>query len=484
MTYTWSKSLNATFKASADLSAASADRGVGSRFSYDATEPRGKRKAPRIYQGSEDVVLDSGRRQKLIANGRDLARNFSIAAWMVRRHLDYIASFDFHARTTDRGFNREVNAFIERWSKKENSDSAGRHDLDTFTRITEICRVIDGDVGHVKMADGTIAGIESDRIRDPLELGTKNGERWVQGVLCDDRERAKEYAIWYREKGTLKYDRKVSAENMTLVGYYERFCQVRGVSPLSTALNPLRDVYENFDLALAKAKVSQLFALAVYRKATDPLVEGAPDPPLEEGEEATSETRYKFDFSKGPIFTELDDGDDLKVVESAQPSTQFQSFTELVLQVALKALDIPFSFYNESFTNFFGSRAAWLHYQRSCKPKRSGLQSNLTNLTAWRLGLAIIDGDLTLPSGWSFDDLKFAWVPTGMPWWDPGKEINGDLAAVGGGLDYPQRIVVERGKGNWYDNIDHIADAMEYAKEKGVPLSFATNWPTEVNVGT
>lgn len=482
MTYSWSGSPDATFAAQPNLSHA---HNRVSRFGYDATEPRGKRKAPRIYQGSEDMILDSGRRQKLIANGRDMARNFAIAAWMVRRHLDYIASFEFHARTKDRGFNREVATFIEHWSMKDNCDAAGRHDLETLTRLTEICRVIDGDVAHVKMSDGTIMGIESDRIRDPQGSTDASGtDRWVQGVLVDARGKAKRYGVWHRDKGSLKFDRQVSADNLSLIGYYERFCQIRGISPLSTALNPLRDVYENFDLALAKAKVTQLFALAVYRQATDPLIEPSPDPPLGIGEDPTDDTRYKFDFSKGPIFTELDPGDDLKVVESAQPSTQFQSFTELVLQVALKALDIPFSFYNESFTNFFGSRAAWLHYQRSCKPKRSGLQANLTHHTAWRLGLAVADGELTLPSGWEFSDLKFLWVPTGMPWWDPAKEINGDLAAIGGGLDYPQRITVERGKGNWYDNVDHIADAMEYAREKGVPLSFAANWPTTVEVGS
>jgi len=99
------------------------------------------------------------------------------------------------------------------------------------------------------------------------------------------------------------------------------------------------------------------------------------------------------------------------------------------------------------------------------------------------LGLAIADGELTLPSGWDAEDVTFQWVPTGMPWWDPGKEINGDLAAVGGALDYPQRIVKERGRGNWYDNVDQIADAIEYAKEKGVPLSFMPNWPAVVEVG-
>ncbi len=58
----------------------------------------------------------------------------------------------------------------------------------------------------------------------------------------------------------------------------------------------------------------------------------------------TSQTQV-FDF---------DVGDKAEFLESQQPSDQFRAYTQLVSMMALKALDIPYSFYDESFTNYSG----------------------------------------------------------------------------------------------------------------------------------
>jgi capsid protein len=438
------------------------------KFGYDATEARGKRKTAPQYTTSEDQILDSSKRKKLTSNARDLARNFSIASWMIRRHLDYTTSFDFHCRTTDKAFNTQVELFVEKWSKRWNFDRAARHSRARFIRMAEIRRVIDGDIGFHKLTSGHLQGIESDRIANPA--GQMASEEWIHGVRLDDGGRARAYAIWKRTKHGLKFESTIPSSRMELLGYFDRFDQVRGISPIAAALNPLRDVYENFDLALLKAKVSQYLAMIFYTDSTDGI--GEHTYTGDESDDPPARNKYEVDFGKGPVKLELDPGDRAEFLDVNHPSSEFQQFTELVIQVALKALDIPFSFYNESFTNFFGSRAAWLHYQRSCKSKTADIEELLDELTYWRLTLAILDGELTLPRGMTLGDLWWEWVPTGMPWWDPAKEINGDLLAIGAGLDNPQRITKERGRGDWYDNVDRISEAIAYAQEKGVPLSF------------
>jgi len=57
-------------------------------FGYDATEDKGRRKAPYALLRSEDDELPRARREQAITLGRDIRRNFSIAAWAIRRHLD------------------------------------------------------------------------------------------------------------------------------------------------------------------------------------------------------------------------------------------------------------------------------------------------------------------------------------------------------------------------------------------------------------
>ena len=142
------------------------------------------------------------------------------------------------------------------------------------------------------------------------------------------------------------------------------------------------------------------------------------------------------------------------------------------MQVALKSLDIPFSFYDESHTNFFGSRAAWLHYERSCKDKRDDQIEMRRNYTQWKLQNWIASGRLVLPVSMRQTDIHFEWVPGGMAWWDPSKEINGHIAAIKAGLDTPQRICRATGT-DYYDNVDAISKALQYASEKGVPVEFA-----------
>ena len=69
-------------------------------------------------------------------------------------------------------------------------------------------------------------------------------------------------------------------------------------------------------------------------------------------------------------------------------------------------------------------------------------------------------------------DVPFEWVSRGMPWWDPAKEIKGDLLAIGAGLDNPYRVCKERGRGEFEDNISQIAKAQQFAETLGVTLSF------------
>jgi capsid protein len=446
------------------------------QLTYDAVEQRGRRKSPGIDSRSEDLILDSARRGKLQATAFDIGRNFSIAKWMIRRHLDYVASFGFHSRSGNDAFDEQVESKMGRWFAKDNCDRAGRHPFWRIVRLLELLRTTAGDVGVIKLADGRLQQIESDRIRNPSGL-TFDGVRqeWVHGIKLDTAGKALAYAIHSRRPyGGFEYERTIPADNFILHGHFDRVDQVRGISPITSALNPLRDVYENFDYALAKAKVTQLFAMAFTRGASEDVAGADNVTATEETDEnGNTSTRYEVDFGKGPVKLELEPGDDAKFLQSNEPNANFQDFTRLVIQVALKALDIPYSFFDESASTFYGGRAAWLHYERSCVFKRADLLDILNQITAWRLQLFILDGQLELPAGLEIDELAWEWVPSmTVPWWDPAKEINGHLAAIRAGIDSPQRITKEASGRDWYDNVDQIAKALDYARAKRVPLAF------------
>lgn len=447
---------------------------------YDAVAGGPRRKAPRVNLKTEDRVLNVSGRKRMISTAKDLRRNFALAVWMISKHLDYVANFKFHCRTDNEAFNTQLEKQVRRWSRPNSCDRSGRFTLRRMLRMIEGKAVLDGDAGFLKLTsrrNGRIIpqlqGIEGDRVRDPGK-DRRDADRWTHGIKTDEAYRHLAYAIHRREAaGGFSLERIVSASSMIWHnGYVGNFDQVRGVSPLACALNPMRDVYENFDLALARAKISQLFAFAITKDKLE-LEQGGPvygDTPEGEDEE---EAGYDVDFGRGPLFLELEEGHDAKFLESAQPSSNFQAFTLSMIQVALKSLDIPYSFYSEDFTNFFGSRAAVMHYERACEDKREALAEMLRQLTVWLLQIWIINGELTLPRGWTLADLDFEWVAKGIPWWDPAKEIRGDLLAIGAGLDTPQRICKERDRGDYYDNLREIKKAKDAAEELGLSLSFS-----------
>lgn len=449
---------------------------VGRRFQYDAVESRGRRRSPGVNHNAEDLILTAPKRARAQSNTRDIVRNFSIAGWAIRRHLDYVATFEFDPQNDDRGLNREMNDFFWRIASRQRFDVGGRHSWASGFRMLEGQAIVGGDCGFLLLNDGRIQGTESDCVRNFDGADKATGGRWVQGVKIDGAGRALAFAVHRRKGNGFEFARTVPASNMIWHGYYDRFAgdQTRGVSPIVSALNPLRDVYENFDYALMKAKVSQLFAMAIFRRAEQSAGELMPG----SGETTTDvdgNTRrqpYSVDFSGGPVLLDLDPGDEAKILESATPSSQFQDYMELSIEVALKALDIPFSFFDESHTNFFGSRGAWLHYERACEAKREPLQEAQDRLFIRRLMVAIRDGEFELPRGKTIGDLRWGFVPRGVPWWKPSEEVRGDREAVLGGFENPESICRKRGTPDPYENIDRTAAVLEYARSKGVTLDY------------
>ncbi len=444
---------------------------------YDTLEPNGRRKSISRRVVREDALTRGTKRDGLQANASDLARNLSLAGWMVRRHLDYVATFTFHGRNEDQNLNLALENLMKTANRKTNADVAQKFTREKLFRLAETRRVLDGDTFLLKLSSMKMQGLQADLCRNP-ERPAKN-ETWINGVSIAKTAQALAFGVYDREgyQGT-RFNRRVRARNMIHYGFFERYAQdqVRGVSPIVAALNPLRDTYENFDFALAKAKISQLFALAFYQEGDQsPLrIQNRPgtDEPADEDGDHVAEERGFYTFTKSDLmFTDLEPNEKVEILESKTPSRELQDFTQLVIMVALKALDIPYSFYDESHTNFFGSRAAWLHYERSCMDKRADQLEMRRDYTEWQLAGAVLDGSLVLPPGMTIQDLQWEWVPRGMPWWDPSKEINGHVQAIDGALDNPQRICTSTGT-DFYDNVDKIAQAQEYAAAKGVDLSW------------
>lgn len=455
------------------------------RWAYHAVIPSNKRTNPTGINRSEDAELSTTERAKLLSAGRDLHRNFALVGWAVRKHLDYVSTFTFQGKLADAVKNAKLEAFVAKWSKKENFDVAQRHDLRRFLRLSEQRRTIDGDVFVSKLWDprnkrihGKVQAIEGDRIRSFLgnPPALVKGQQVIHGVRLDDYGAAMQYALhrrtgggpWAGQGSSFTFERMLNAKFVYHHAYWDRFDQTRGISPLAAVYNSLIDLYESFDYALAKMKVSQLLGLIFYRDAADSVGDTTDESTTDEN--GVTVPKYKVKFGKDPFKLELDAGDKAEFLESKSPSSEFQTFCQTMVALVLKAFDIPYSFYAENFSNYSGSRQALLQYEQSAENRRAENRDLLNDLTAWRLGLAIAEGDPDL-EGITLDDLRWEWVAAALPWIDPLKEGTANALAVQEGFDSTPGVCKAAGKDAFeiaVEQADHEVRVNKMRADKGL----------------
>lgn len=443
-------------------------------FAYDAVDGQaGKRKSPTGILRSEDAELPPERRKLLVSQTRDLHRNFAVAGWMIRQHLNYVASFVFEAKTEvdgkpDEVFNDQLETCMRNWSVASQCDIAKRMSLMQIIRTLECRASLDGDCGLLKIRSGRLQGIEGDRVRTPyggipadLRIVPENV---MHGIETDGSNAAVSYLVCRRSRASdigstfqnFQFERRVMARDMLWHGYFDRFDQVRGIPPITPAVNVMIDLYEGMDYALARMKVEQLLGLFIKRGAID----GGTD-----DEDPTDYSKIRL--GKQPFTLVGDPGDEAEFLSSSNPSMQFQAFIQWLMQICLKCFDIPFSFFSENFTNYSGARQAWLQYDISCEPKRSALRDVLNQITAWIVEIWMQDG--LLPRR-PIESIKWDWVSVGMPWIDPLKEVQGDLSALSGALDSRTDICRRSGR-NWRDIARKLSAENAFLAKLGLPVA-------------
>ncbi|GAB5444359.1 MAG: hypothetical protein Fues2KO_47080 [Fuerstiella sp.] len=452
---------------------------------YDSLNPKGRRRrASRVSINPEERLMTQQRRDDINANANDVHRNVAMLQWMIRQTLNYCCTFDVQFQTNDDGLNHALRDLMERDCRAENLDYVGRMDWDDHRRVLESLKLTGGDSFVIPLRERRIQALEGVVCRNPRSFDA--GDRWCKGARLNRRNRV---VAWnFRDESLIRTepnapDKTVSARNVWQHVQYEgRLNQIRGISPINAILNELRDVYEGFDHARAKMKLDQIFGAHVKYKDGGGDPDDPPAPTVnssggEPDDDATTEDDLHMDFGNGPVVVDREDIEDVKLLLGNNPSSNTQEFLKLCIMVALIALDLPFNFFDAAHTNFFGSRSAWILYERSCMARRK-TQIRLHNrMTNWRLFQWFLPtdfggtGELTLPRSMRIEDVRYRWIPRGVPWWKPKEEIEANLAAVALGWKTNQGVCDENGFGLYAENLKQLARERDEAEKHGFVLS-------------
>lgn len=434
---------------------------------YNAIEDRPTRRPVYVSTRSEDRELPTEQRRRLISEARDQQRNFSLAGFALRKHLQFVSYYRFSAGTPDREFNKRLERLVALWKEPKNCDAARRRGFDELMTILESHRAIDGDVGVLKRTDGRIQLIESDRIATPTDFGADPS--WVNGVKLDSDGAAIAYSICRRkEYGGFEFERVVDAQNFDLPAYLTRADQIRGVSLFAPAVEMVSYLYDGLSYALAKLKLEQILGLKTTLSDGESIVASYDDQTTDDADSISRKAAETF--GSDVMHLALKVGEDAQFMESSNPSQNFQSFCESIIRMIFAALDVPFSFYDGSKTNFYGSEGEFEQYLDSVEKKQAPTIATLNGwIFDWLLPNWIIDGLIDLPTGWTIDDLRgdVGWRGSGAPSWRLFRNVKEVQAGISAGLVSPLRVADSYGE-DMLRNIDELAQIRRYSASQDV----------------
>lgn len=440
---------------------------LATAFGYHVVDTsRNRREIAAGNLKTEDRTLDRAKRERLIETARDSQRNFAITAWMVRKHLDFVCTHNFHCRAADRGLRNDVEAYLATRTQPDAFDVRGRHPLNRWIRILESRAVIDGDAFGIRLADGSMQAVESIYCRNPgRRLKDYDPKRWESGCYLTPAGKTAAYNFRTEPDAQQPQDTVVPRAKVFQHGYFDRFDQVRGVGLITPGLANAVDLYETLDFAVAKAKVQQLFALAIYQDgATSP----APITTVGQAGETTGgaqapTSKREIDFGKGPVFLDLEPGEKAEFL-TVNGQGLDRDFLRTLCILTLSALDLPYCWLDASDANFFGNRGALILYLQSARQKRKPIVRILSEWTDWQLERAFVAGDLLRPS----QPIPYVWQAEGVPFWNPSQEVNAHLQAIDGLLDTRRRVVEETLGKDWDDLLEEAEYEIKEIERRGL----------------
>lgn len=451
------------------------------QLGYDALKQTGMARPLYVSTRTEDKELARRDRIALSSSVRELVRNFALVGFALRQHLCFVANFRFAADGPDEELNKTVEREFAEWAADpERCCFSRRHDFWALLRLIESLRVRDGDVGVLRVDDGDTQAlqiIESDRIRDDEAASVTPTMK--HGVRVGRRGENLAYKIYKRtpDEGGYEFERWISAKKMDLIGYFDAYDQVRGVSPLPSGIREYWHLYECFDLALVKMKNEQSVGLVLNRDKSNDGFGTATD--------RENEAANRFDpqsvvdrYGPGLALFDLNLGESAQMLQDATPSQNFQSFVEATTRLALAALDVPYSFYDGSATNFYGSRGELNHYVERCKLKQRALYPFLNRTTRWLLECWERDG--RLPPGSA--STPFRWTGAAVPLWLLIGDAKDWQVAISNGFA-DQRAACELHGVDPRATLRRTAAALADARENGVALAYAPEAVGKTNIG-
>lgn len=429
--------------------------------------------------GNQSAELtDRYSRDEVKARARDLERNSDIMNSVVGAFKRNVVGggFSIQAKTEETELNKQLEKAWKRWCKKQNCDITGTQSLNQIIRMAVARKKVDGGILFIKRytKDGFVPFKLQMIEVDELDSGTVNpknaGNKVVGGI---------EYNAWNRPVGYFirQYDIDgygmrdavwVDAKDVIFYFTKKRPTQLREMSDMAATIPRIRDINEFMMAVSVKERIEACLSVFI-KKAVPTTGIGRGNAAVSQGDRVSYEGKL---LSPGMI-KELNVGDEVQVVNPTGQGADATSFTKLQQRIigAGQGISYEATSRDMSEATYSSARQGMIEDDLTYREEKELLMEVLDEIYETFVISAVLCGAVSIPRFWEEKEryLDHDWTQEPKPWIDPQKESNANKTALQTGQKTFKQIAAENGR-DWRDQVDDMAEVLEYGKEKGINM--------------
>ncbi|MDO4285183.1 MAG: phage portal protein [Eubacteriales bacterium] len=445
-------------------------RGAG----YDAAGHDRINAAWRVNNESADLT-DRYARDTIRARARDLERNSDIANAILHAYKRNVIGrgFALQARTKDDALNNQIEELWQEWTRRRNCDVTGQQSFNQMLRMAVVRKKIDGGLLFKKcytrggLLPFKLQILEVDELSSSATQAHSPKNRVVGGVEYDETGAPVGYWIEQYAIDGWEITQPVYHKAKDIIFYYskKRPSQLREISDFAPVLSRVRDVNEFITAVSIKERIAS--CLAVFIKKIVPTTGFGRNT-----QAAEANIEYAGKSITPGMIMELNAGDEAQILDPGNGASDAAQFVKAQERLIGAGQGISYEAVSRdlSGTTYSSARQGAIEDDLAYQEDIELLQENVMDEVYETFVIsAVLAGLLNIPDFWENKRayLRHDWVASPKRWIDPQKEANANKIAMQSGQKTFKQIAAEQGR-DWKEQIDDMAEAIQYAQEKGV----------------
>lgn len=420
---------------------------------------------------------DRSSRDNVRARARDLERNSDMMNSVTGAYKRNVVGggYKLQVRTQDEALNKEIEKQWKIWCKSRNCDVTGTQSFNQMLRMAVERKKVDGGILFLKRyTEGGVVPfklqtVEVDELDTTQMVPKSKANRVVGGIEYNSFNRPMGYWIKRYSIDGYTMEDPVFVDAKDVIFYYSkrRPSQIREMSDMSPTITRIRDANEFMVAVSVKERIAA--CLSVFIKKSIPTTGIGRGTTIAGGKVQ----EYEGKTIVPGMIKELNAGDEIQVVTPSGQATDATTYIKLQQRLvgAGQGLSYEATSRDMSETNYASARQGLIEDGLTYQEEVELLNEIMDEIYETFVISGVLIGLFNIKDFWSNKDKYFdhEWIQAPKKWIDPYKEANANRIAMQTGQKTFKQIAAENGR-DWQEQIDEIADVLEYAKSKGIEI--------------